>query len=389
MSNLTILLITLAVALSLARGCGALLSRLGQPAVIGEIACGVLLAALLPTGFYLPPPVSVAVDGTAQLGLILFLFTAGARLASSLSGRQIGAAVAPALGAALVPFVLGAGVAVWLAPRHATSGTGTFVVFAGAAMAVTALPVLARILADRDLLTTAAGQRALTVAALIDAAAWIALAVATARLHDATRPVWAPLVFMAVLGVLLLIFEPWFARRLARLSRAGAVTLMIVLACGAAAVTEIAGLHAAIGAFAAGVVVGKSGVLPDLAGLVAPIGAVLVPLYFVRAGWQVDLRGFDTALITETVVVIVVAVLGKFGGAYAGARITGQTRRSAAEFATLMNTRGVTELAFLSIGLSLGVIDSAFYAAMVVMTMVTTAMTGPLLNALSPQLEGV
>jgi len=389
MSSLAVLLLTLAVVLGLARACGALLSRLGQPAVIGEIACGVLAAAVLPAGFHLATPVWAAVDGLAQLGLILFLFGAGARLATSLTRSQVSGAVAPALGAALVPFALGAVLAVWLAPRHATAGTGMFVVFTGAAMAVTALPVLARILADRDMLTTAVGRRALTVAALIDAAAWITLAVAAAPLHDVTPPVWAPLLLMAVLGLVLLIFEPWFAHRLRQLSRGGAATLMIVLACGAAAVTDIAGLHAAIGAFLAGAVVGRSGALPDPAALVAPIGAILVPLYFVRAGWQVDLRHFDTALITETVVVTVVAVLGKFGGAYAGARVSGETPRAAAEFATLMNTRGVTELAFLSIGLSLGVIDSAFYAAMVVMTMVTTAMTGPLLSTLSPQLKGV
>jgi Kef-type K+ transport system membrane component KefB len=108
----------------------------------------------------------------------------------------------------------------------------------------------------------------------------------------------------------------------------------------------------------------------------------LVPLYFVLVGRHVDLGDLDLLLVCENAAVIAVAVVGKSGGAYAGARLAGVPRRDAVEFATLMNTRGVTELVFVSVGLGLGVIDSGFYTAMVVMALVTTAMTGPLLTRL-------
>ncbi|WP_020667440.1 cation:proton antiporter [Amycolatopsis nigrescens] len=381
MSDIAVLLAALAVLLSLARLSGSAVARLGQPAVIGEIACGLLIGIALSTGPDLPVQTGVTLDAIAQLGLTLFLFCVGARLAPSITDRCVKSAVVPALGAAVVPFILGALLALWLARRHAPAGTTAFVLFAAAAMSVTAFPVLARILAERGMLDDDGGQRALSAAALTDAAAWTMLAFVAASPLGETRA-WSLVMIVPILAGLLAVARPRFGHWVASLSRPAATTLMVALACAGAAATDAIGLHSALGAFLAGAAIGRSAPKVDPAALVAPLGSLLVPLYFVLVGRKIDLGEFDLVLVLETVAVVVVAVAGKCGGGYLGARFAGQPPHSAAVFAALMNTRGVTELVFLSIGLGLGVIDSAFYTAMVAMALVTTAMTGPLLNLL-------
>jgi Kef-type K+ transport system membrane component KefB len=284
----------------------------------------------------------------------------------------------------VVPFALGALLAWWLAPRHAPMGAGVFVVFAGSAMALTAFPVLARILAERDMIDGPGGRRALSAAAVTDACAWVMLAVVAGAVRH--TPVWTLLLVVPVLVGLLTIARPWFGRFAAGLSEPAATTLMVAVACAGAAATDAVGLHAAIGAFLAGVAAGRA---DAPAGLVAPHSALLAPLYFVLVGRHVDLGDLDPVLVLEIAAVVAVAVVGKGGGAYAGARLAGAPRRDALEFAALMNTRGVTELVFVSVGLGMGVIDSGFYTAMVVMALVTTAMTGPFLNRLSRRTEVV
>lgn len=379
MSDLAVLLAALAVLLGLARVFGAVAVRLGQPAVIGEIAGGLVAGAALRAGSDLPVRAGAPLDAIAQFGLVLFLFCVGAQVAPSMTRARTGSALVPAAGAALVPFAAGVPLALWLAERHAPAGAGPFVLFAASAMAVTAFPVLARILAERGMLAEAEGRRALSAAALTDAAAWSMLAVVAATLRDDAR-LWSLALVVPILVVLRGIARPWFARWTATLSRHATVTLMVVLACAGAAATDAIGLHAAVGAFLTGVAVGRSA--PGAAAMVAPVGALLVPLYFVLVGTHVDLGDLDPLLAAETAAVVAVAVLAKGGGAYLGARLAATPRHEAAVFAVLMNTRGVTELVFISIGFGLGVIDSAFYTAMAVMALVTTAMTGPLLNRL-------
>lgn len=378
MPDLALLLAALAVLLAMARCFGWVFTRAGQPAVLGEITCGLVVGLALQAGPGLPGRVDTTLDALAQLGLILFLFGVGARLAPSMTAARITAAFVPALGATVVPVVLGTLLALWLAARHAPAGVTPFVLFAAAAMAVTAFPVLARILSERRMLDDDRGCCALTAAALTDATAWAALAV-VASVHSGNQG-WTLLLAVPFLAGLLVLARPWFGRAVDRLSGPTAVVTMVALACAGAATTDAIGLHSAIGAFLIGMAAGRSVSRHDPAALITPAASLLVPLYFVLIGRKVDLGGLDAALMTETLAIIVVAVVAKGGGAYLGARLAGQPPRPAAVFATLMNTRGVTELVFLSIGLGLGVIDSAFYTAMVAMALVTTAMTGPLLN---------
>jgi Kef-type K+ transport system membrane component KefB len=379
MPDLAVLLAAVAVLVTLARVLGSAAVRLGQPAVVGEIACGLLVGAALAAAPPLPVHVDSALAALAQLGLVLFLFTVGARLGPV--SRDLGTALVPALGATVVPFALGAVLALWLAPRHAPAGTAVFVLFAASATAVTAFPVLARILAERGMADEPGGRCALSAAAVGDVAAWAVLAVVSAAVHDGA-PVWSLALAVPVAAVFLSVARPWFGRWVAGLSRQAATTLMVVLACAGAAATDAMGLHAAVGAFLAGVAAGRARPGTDPAALVAPHGALLVPLFFVLVGREVDLGALDLPLAGETAAVVAVAVAGKGGGAYLGARLTGTPPRPAAEFAVLMNTRGATELVFLGVGLGLGVIDSGFYTAMFVMALVTTAMTGPILNRL-------
>ena len=358
MSEVGQLLAVMAVLLGLARLAGWAVARLGQPAVVGEIGCGLLVGPLVPARF------GPSLDLVAQAGLTVFLFCVGARLAPSLTGPRVRAALVPAIGATGIPLLLGVPLALWLAQRHAPAGTWPFVVFAAAAMAVTAFPVLARILTERGILDSADGQRALSAAALTDSVAWTTLAF----LAGSARAIVLALALVLVLfGVVRRVLVRWPGRP---------DGIMVVLSFGCAAVTDAAGLHAAIGAFLAGAAVGRS------ASTVESVGTLLAPLYFVLVGRSVDLGALDVRLVGETAAVIVVAVVGKAGGAYLGARAAGQPPHDAAVFAALMNTRGVTELVFASVGLSLRVIDSAFYAAMVTMALVTTAMTGPILGRL-------
>ncbi|MEV4058192.1 cation:proton antiporter [Amycolatopsis sp. NPDC049688] len=383
MPELAVLLAAFAVVLGLARLAGAAAVRLGQPAVAGEILCGVALAPLLRL---LPGSAGLALTALAQLGLVLFLFAAGAHLAPSMTRARLKSAVVPALGATLVPFALGAVLAVWLAQRHARAGSGAFVIVVAAAMAVTALPVLARILAERGLSDAITGQRALSAAAVSDVVAWTALAIAAASRHGwSVTSAWPALAAIAVPCLAL----EGVRRRAARLSRPSATAVLAGLACAAAAATEAAGLHPAIGAFFAGVVLGHAVPELDPAALLAPAGSLLVPLYFVLIGRQVDLGLLDAGLAADIAAVVGVAVLGKLGGAYLGARCGGLDPHPAGVFAVLMNTRGITEIVFAGIGLNLGLVDGALYTAMVVMALVTTAMTGPLLTRLSRQREGV
>ncbi|WP_410657452.1 cation:proton antiporter [Amycolatopsis sp. lyj-112] len=381
MPDLALLLAALAVLLTLARCFGWVFTRVRQPAVLGEITCGLVVGIALQAGPGLPGRVDTTLEALAQLGLVLFLFGVGAHLAPSMTAARITAAFVPALGATVVPVVLGALLALWLAARHAPAGVTPFVLFAAAAMAVTAFPVLARILAERRMLNDSRGRCALTAAAITDATAWTALAFVAASVHSGTQ-VWSLLGTLPFLLALLVLARPWSGRAMDRLSAPTAAVTMVAIACVGAAVTDSIGLHAAIGAFLIGAAIGRPASRHDPAALIAPVASLLVPLYFVLIGRKVDFGDLDTTLVAETFAIIVVAVLAKGGGAYLGARLAGQPPRPAAVFATLMNTRGVTELVFLSIGLGLGVIDSAFYTAMVVMALVTTAMTGPLLNHL-------
>ncbi|MEV7601776.1 cation:proton antiporter [Kitasatospora sp. NPDC089797] len=395
------LFLTLAVVLALARLLGAAARRIGQPAVLGEILIGILIG---PTFFHgalahhlLPAPAQPYVGALAGLGLALFMFLTGLELEPSLIRSQGRTAMSVALCSTALPFVLGTLLAWRLLPHHQVHSRVGFVVFLGASMAVTAFPVLARILADRQMMQTRIGGIALASAAASDVLAWLLLAVVVVVSGGPSpwRLALAPVYLALLLGVARPALRRMAATRAAGPGEAGgppspaAVAVVLgglMLSCWA---TEWMGLHYIFGAFMFGAALPRGVVAPALdpvrgiAEGLRGLGVVfLLPLFFVTAGLNVDLTLLGSQGWGETALILLVAVVGKGLGAFAGARAVRMPGRQAATLATLMNTRGLTELVILSVGLQLGVLDKPLYARMVLMAVVTTFMTGPVLRLL-------
>ncbi|MGC4950366.1 cation:proton antiporter [Streptomyces sp. DT224] len=390
-NQVALLLFDLAFILVLAHGLGYLATRVGQPPVVGEILAGVLLGPTLLNGAVsdtlFPPTIRPLLSAMADVGVTLFMFGVGLEIErQALRGRgRMAAAVS--LGSMAVPFVLGTGLGFFLLRSHETGQKAEFIVFIGLAVSVTAFPVLARVLSDRGIAGTALGGIALATAALVDVVAWTALAGVQAATGNAGAH-WRVALMIPFVLVLVLVVRPLLRRRLARGEGHGttsgwwyAQVLIGALLCGAA--TEAMGLHYIFGAFLFGVLMpgeGAERLRGDLMQHTRTVTSVLLPVYFVVAGLKVDLRHFGWAEIAELVAVLLVAVGGKFGGTYLGARSAGLPARPATALAALMNTRGLTELVILGVGLQAGLLDEGLYSLMVVMALVTTAMTGPLLS---------
>ncbi|MEV0295457.1 cation:proton antiporter [Nocardia sp. NPDC050710] len=382
-SQIVVILIDLAVIMAAARVLGWLAERVGQPAVIGEIAAGILAGPTV-----LGPDLSAALfpheirsylNLLATVGVAVFMFVAGLELDRTVfaGGRRSIPAISAA--AYAVPFVLGCGVAVVALSRHQTGERLSFALFIGCALAVTAFPVLARILHDRGLIRTEIGQLSLACAALVDILAWSALAVVLAIARPSMGNQWRLALLVPAVAVMWWVVRPALARAAALCSE----QTMIVVGVGGAlllgAVTEWIGLHVIFGAFAFGVVFPRARRQAVESGT-RVLSSVLLPGFFVVAGLAVDLGSIDRTAVGELVAIVAVAVLGKLGSVYVAGRTTGLEPRSAAAVAALLNTRGLTELVILNVGLSLGLISAHLYSLLVVMALVTTAMTAPLMR---------
>ncbi|MFL6144606.1 MAG: cation:proton antiporter [Labedaea sp.] len=384
----TVLLFDLALILVVTRALGALATRLGQPAVIGEVLGGILLGPTLLHGTVartlLPAEVRPYLAALANLGVALFMFIVGMELDRGLIKGRFRVAVSVSAGSIVLPLGMGMLLALYLAPRHPTGDRLGFVLFMGAALSVTAFPVLARILIDRNMHRSMLGSLALASAAIGDVLAWSLLAVVVAMVSGVMH--WQLLFAVPFLLVMFLLVRPLLRRVLGAgtLTRTGFVVVLVgLLASGA--LTEWFGLHFIFGAFLFGVVMPHDN--PVLrAEILAPLEqlsvTLLLPVYFVVAGTQVNLSAIGFAGIGELGLILLAAIAGKFVGAFAGARAQRVPPRDAAILGTLMNTRGLTELVILTVGLQLAVLDTQLYSLMVVMALVTTAMAGPLLGLL-------
>ncbi|MFF2088508.1 cation:proton antiporter [Nocardia sp. NPDC058176] len=382
-STLVMVLVDLVIIMIAARALGRLAEKLGQPRVIGEITAGILAGPTILgphlSNLLFPADVRPMLSVLANLGVIAFMFIAGLEVDRGvLTGRR---AVVPTISAAAyaVPFALGCLIAVVALSRHHT-GTDTvaFALFIGCSLAVTAFPVLARILVDRDLIRTRVGQLSLACAAVIDVLAWIALA-AVLVLVAPTGSYWRWALLIPIAAIM------WWGVRplMAKFAATSTPQQVVLLALGSAlllgALTEWIGLHVIFGGFAAGLC------FPRAQRAAAESGAnvlstLLLPAFFVVAGLSVDLGMIDTTGVGELVIIVLAAVGGKIGSVMLACRLTGLDTRTSAALAALLNTRGLTELVILHIGLTAGLIGTGLYSLLVVMALVTTAMTEPLLR---------
>jgi Kef-type K+ transport system membrane component KefB len=391
----TDLLLDLVVILATARLFGAISRRCGQPVVIGEILAGIALGPTLLgqlVGHRLfPAAVLPSLTTVADIGLVLYMFTVGMDLDAELVRHKLRVAAGVAAGATVLPLALGCGLAIWLAPRYASGAELPFVMFFAVSVSATAFPVLARILTDRGLDRTLLGGLSLASAAVIDVVCYallaVVVAIASAAGHESWRLLLAPVYFVVMFAAV----RPFLKRLLAPADRrVGPVTtakLCIVLIglFASAWVTQWMQLNFIFGAFAFGAM------MPRSAGVIRPVRAslesavqLMLPVFFVVTGLTVNLAELRPAALGILAAILAVSIAGKVGGGYAGARLTGIPPRGSAVMAALVNTRGLTELVILSVGLQQHLLSPQLYALLVVMALVTTAMTGPLINWLEP-----
>ncbi|MET9957003.1 cation:proton antiporter [Streptomyces sp. NPDC006339] len=372
--------------------------RLGQPPVIGEMAVGILLGpsslGWVAPGIQhllLPSEVLPYTSVLGTLALLVFLFLIGLELdlGSLRAARRAVASVAA--GSILLPLALGAGLALAMYPALAPPGVQQvpFVLFIATALSITAFPVLARILTDRGMATTRLGTFALACAAADDALAWCLL-IAVTSLATAGSPLDAltALALTAALTAAFAAARPVVKRTLERAARTSDDLVTVLLVTGlllAAYATDRIGVHPAIGAFLVGAAVprGVPAVERSAARLHAVIVPVLLPLFFVDIGLHTDIAAIPAGQWGWAALVLAVAVTGKWVGAAGAARLAGCDWRWSALMGTLMNCRGITEIVVLGIGLQLGVISTNLFTIMVVMAVVTTAATAPLLDRLT------
>ncbi|MFF1342471.1 cation:proton antiporter [Streptomyces sp. NPDC058290] len=382
--------LTFALVLGAAKVFVTLARRLGQPAVVGEICAGLLASPMILTqagaDAVLPAEVKPLLGALANVGLATFMFIIGYEIDAGFLRSRKKATMGLVAGSVAIPLVAGAALAVPLARTYAPGSHTGFVLFVGVAMSVTAFPVLARILADRGLNRHPVGGLTLAAAAVGDLVAWVCLAGVVAYAGAAGQ--WRMMLLPVYLGVMFAVIRPLlgaFVER-ARAREAGAGRIVPALIVGlmlSCAVTEWLGIHFIFGAFAFGAVMPRStpgDLRIQIMRHMEQVGHVLLPLYFVVAGTKVDLSAFGLTALLTLAAVIAVAVVSKAAGSYAGARLSGLPHATAMPAAVLMNTRGLTEIVIVAVALEMGLINQDFYSMMVVMAVVTTAMTGPLLK---------
>lgn len=398
------LLLQVLLIVTFSRLCALIVRRFGQPHVIGEMLAGIILgksvfAALFPGvhEFVFPAHSGAQLLVLSQVGLILFMFVVGLELDLKNLKSRVSSATLISHASILAPFAMGSCLALLLY-RHYSPANVTFTQFAlfmGIAMSVTAFPVLAKILQEKKLTKTPLGAIAITCAAVDDVSAWALLAVVIGIVHAGTLGgALATLGLTLIYVGLMFRFVPTlFKNFLFDQPDSVALThrrraLVLIFLFGSALMTELIGIHALFGAFLAGIVMPTHpGFREDLIGRVEALTqTILMPLFFAYSGLRTQINLLsewqDWAICG---LVIVVAVIGKLGASTLAARWAGHSWRESLSLGSLMNTRGLVELVILNIGYDLGILSPTVFTMMVIMALVTTMMTGPLLTLFCPR----
>lgn len=396
---LAILLAQIVTIILAARTLGWVFNKIGQPTVVGEILAGIILGPSL-IGMYFPefsanlfPPDSLGnLQFLSQIGLILFMFVIGMELDLSVLKKKANEAIVISHASIILPFASGMFLAYYIYESYAPTGVPflSFGLFLGIAMSITAFPVLARIVQERGIHKTKLGTMVITCAAADDITAWCILAAVIAIVKAGSIVSALYIIVLSALYVLLMIkvIKP-FLKRVGDLHQTQEnlskpiVAIFLVTLIVSSYATEIIGIHALFGAFMAGAI------MPDNAKFrnifiekVEDISLVLLlPLFFVFTGLRTEIGLIDDPELWKlSVVVIAVAIGGKFLGSALAARFIGQNWKDSLTIGALMNTRGLMELVVLNIGYDLGVLSPEIFTIMVIMALVTTFMTGPALD---------
>jgi Kef-type K+ transport system membrane component KefB len=378
---------------------GTIARRLGQPAVVGQIFAGIAFGPTLLghipghlMTWLFPQPVLTCIAVLAQVAVVIFMFSVGYEVNWPSPNGKARKPLPIALSALFVPMLLGAGITVLDRPGFTMIGqphlTRPFILFMAVAMAITALPVLAALLRERGIADTIPGATAVAAAGLMDAGAWLALSVALAGTAGAhTRP-W--LVTFGLFGafaaaMLLLVrrgLQLWSDRYHPSLS--GMLALALALALCSAGITASLGVQPVFGGFIAGLAMPRVNGVPDTDVLrrAEDIGGLLLPLFFVVTGLSTNVGAMSGGSFVLLVVLCIVAAAGKLVPAYTAARFSGLTSHNASIVAVLINTRGLTELIVLNAGLDAGIIGRRLFSVLVLMALMLTISTAPLLRAL-------
>lgn len=398
-SSFGLLLLQTIVILIFARMVAWVFMKMGQPSVIGEILAGIILGPsvlglLFPSSFtFLFPPTSLPnISLLSQFGLIFFMFVIGMELDLGEIKKNFQKSLIISHTSIVVPFVMGAILALFLYTDYAGEHSQLlpFALFIGVSMSITAFPVLARIIQEQGKMNTHIGIISMSSAANGDITAWCIVAVIMA-IAQAGAPISAvfTVLFAAVyMLVMFYVVKPLFkiigqAYNNKEVANIGLIALIFLTLLASAYVTEILGLHALFGAFIAGVV------MPDdisfrriMTEKVEDVSlSVFLPLFFVSSGLQTQIGLLNTPTHWWiTLIIVIVAIVGKLVGTYVSCRVVGETPRDSLYIGILMNTRGLMELVVLSMGYQLGILSPVIYAMLVIMTLVTTFITTPLID---------
>ena len=404
MPNLFILVLQIAVILAVCRAVGGFFRLIHQPRVVGEMFAGILLGPSL-LGWvapnfsaYLFPASSLGfLSALSQVGVVIFMFLVGLGINPTELKAQGHAAVLSSHVSITAPFVAASLLALYLYPRLSDDSVSftSFTLFMGAAMSITAFPVLARILSERNALNSRLGTVAIACAAVDDVTGWCILAyiVALIRASKSPTPIWVTFGGIVLFGLMMVYgvrrllqrFETIYRKR-GELNES-MMAFMLLLVLGSALCTEALGIHLLFGAFLMGAIMPKEHrfvryVLDRFETITV---TMLLPLFFAFTGLRTNiglLKRHDMWFYCT--LIILVATIGKLGGSMLASWLAGMQIREAAGLGALMNARGLMELVILDIGLDVKVISPALFSMMVLMALVTTFMTTPLLEVICP-----
>ncbi|HEX5171584.1 MAG TPA: cation:proton antiporter [Cyclobacteriaceae bacterium] len=393
---LPILIIQIITIILVARAIGFLTGRIGQPLVVGEIIAGILLGPsflglIFPefSSFLFPASSVINLQFLSQIGLILFMFIIGMELDVKVLKNQASAAVVVSHASILFPYFMGVVLAYFIYTEFAPDGVSfaAFALFLGIAMSITAFPVLARIIQERGLSKTPLGTMAITCAAADDVSAWCILAAVVAFVKAGNA---ISALYTLILAFVFVLFMLTFVRSLMKkigsvyasreIFSKKVVGLVFIVLLASSYVAEIIGIHALFGAFLAGVIMPQNLAFKKIiTEKIEDISLVLLlPLFFVTTGLRTEIGLLnDSASWVALLFVVLVAIVGKFGGASLASRFVGLNWRDALSVGVLMNTRGLMEIVIVNIGYDLGILSPEVFTMLVLMALITTLLTGP------------